>query len=161
MSFENVQRFFEEKGAGDKILVFEQSSATVEDAARDIGCEPKQIAKTLAFYIGDQPTLIVLAGDARTDNRKFKDTFHQKAKMIPMAEVEEATGHAPGGVCPFAIKDNVAVYLDESLKRFDVVYPGAGNEHSMAKLTIPELEEYSGYKAWVDVAKGWQETQDS
>ena len=157
MSFENVKQFFAQAGADDKILTFEQSSATVEEAAEDVGCEPKQIAKTMAFYVDGHPIVIVMAGDARTDNRRFKDTFHQKAKMIPTEQVEEAVGHAPGGVCPFAVRPGVAVYLDESLKRFDFVYPAAGSDHSAVKLTIPELEKFSSCREWVDVTRGWQE----
>lgn len=157
MSFENVKQFFAQAGADDKILTFEQSSATVEEAAEDVGCEPKQIAKTMAFYVDGHPIVIVMAGDARTDNRRFKDTFHQKAKMIPTEQVEEAVGHAPGGVCPFAVRPGVAVYLDESLKRFDFVYPAAGSDHSAVKLTIPELEKFSSCREWVDVTRDWQE----
>ncbi|WP_337502930.1 YbaK/EbsC family protein, partial [Clostridium sp.] len=104
------------------------------------------IAKTMSFLQGEQPVLILTEGTAKVDNRKYKDTFHVKAKMIPFEQVEEVTGHAPGGVCPFGIKDGIEVYLDESLKRFETVYPAAGDDHSAVRLTIPELEEVSGAK---------------
>lgn len=122
-------------------------------AAQALKTEPDQIAKTLSYLVNDQPILIVMAGEARTDNRKYKDTFHKKAKMIPFDQVEDYIGHAPGGVCPFAVKDNVKVYLDQSLKRHETVFPAAGSENSAVKLTIPQLEKYSGYEAWVDVTK--------
>ena len=122
-------------------------------AAQALKTEPDQIAKTLSYLVNDQPILIVMAGEARTDNRKYKDTFHKKAKMIPFDQVEDYIGHAPGGVCPFAVKDNVKVYLDQSLKRHETVFPAAGSENSAVKLTIPQLEKYSGYEAWGDVTK--------
>lgn len=111
------------------------------------------IAKTMSFLQGEQPVLILTEGTAKVDNRKYKDTFHVKAKMIPFEQVEEVTGHAPGGVCPFGIKDGIEVYLDESLKRFETVYPAAGDDHSAVRLTIPELEKVSGAKGWVDVCR--------
>lgn len=156
MSLEGVRAFLQKEGIEEKLLLFENSSATVEEAAQDIGCEPKQIAKTMAFYVQNSPVVIVMAGDARTDNRKYKDTFHCKAMMIPFSEVEEATGHKPGGVCPFALKEGVRVYLDESLKRFDYVYPAAGDDHSAVKVTLPELEKYTGSPEWISVTKGWE-----
>ena len=114
------------------------------------------IAKTMSFLQEDQPILILTEGTARVDNRKYKDTFHIKAKMIPFEEVEQWIGHAPGGVCPFGINDGVKVYLDESLRRFETVYPAAGDDHSAVKLTIPELEEVAGAVGWVDVCKELQ-----
>ena len=111
------------------------------------------IAKTLSFLIGDTPILILTEGTARIDNHKYKDTFHAKAKMIPFDDVEAYIGHAPGGVCPFGIKEGIPVYLDESLRKFDIVYPAAGNDHSAVKLTIAELESVSVAKKWVDVCK--------
>ena len=122
-------------------------------AAQALGVEPGMIAKTMSFLIGEEATLILTEGTARVDNRKYKDTFHMKAKMIPFEEVENWIGHAPGGVCPFGIKEGVKVYLDESLKQFDTVYPAAGNDHSAVKLTIAELEEVAGAVGWVDVCK--------
>lgn len=153
MSFDTVKQYFEDLGAGDHVLSFSHSSATVELAAEAVGCEPARIAKTMSFLLGEEPILIVTAGDVRIDNQKFKAFFHQKAKMIPWDLVEEYTGHAPGGVCPFMIKENVRVYLDESLKRFDIVYPAAGNASSAVRLTILELERYSRYQDWIDVCK--------
>jgi len=154
MSLENVRVFFKEKGLEDRVKTFEVSSATVELAAKAVGCEPARIAKTLSFLLGDdQPILVVMAGDARIDNKKFKAVFGQKAKMIPFEQVESATGHMPGGVCPFAAKPEVTVYLDESLKRFDIVYPAAGSGNSAVELSIRELELLSGSSGWMDLAQ--------
>lgn len=159
MSFDKVKEYFDAIGLGEKVMVFETSSATVGDAAVAVGCEPKEIAKTMSFFVNDKPILIVTAGDARVDNKKFKAVFHQKAKMIPGDQVEEAVGHAPGGVCPFVIHSDVAVYLDDSLKRFERVYPAAGSGHSAVSLTLEELEKYSGCTQWVDVCKDWNENE--
>ena len=126
------------------------------EAADALGVEPGMIAKTMSFLLDDQPILILTEGTARVENRKYKDTFHIKAKMIPFEEVEQWIGHAPGGVCPFGINDGVKVYLDESLRRFETVYPAAGDDHSAVKLTIPELEEVAGAVGWVDVCKEFQ-----
>lgn len=156
MSLEKVQAYFRNAGFGDRVKTFEHSSATVELAAEAVGCEAKQIAKTMSFLIEDKAILIVTAGDARVDNKKYKNFFHIKAKMIPRETVEELIGHAPGGVCPFVINPCVKVYLDESLKRFDIVYPAAGSGNSAVELSIPELERFSGYECWVDVCSGWQ-----
>ena len=153
MSFDKVKQFFESQGAGDKVLWLEHSSATVELAAEAVGCEPARIAKTLSFLVGEQPILILTAGDVKVDNKKYKELFHTKAKMIPGDIVEELIGHAPGGVCPFVIKDGIKVYLDESLKRFDIVYPAAGSGNSAVRLTLSELEHFSGSTNWIDVCK--------
>ena len=153
MSFDKVKQYFESKGAGDKVLWLEHSSATVALAAEAIGCEPARIAKTLSFLIGEYPILIVTAGDVKVDNKKYKEIFHTKAKMIPGELVEDLIGHAPGGVCPFAIKENVKVYLDDSLKRFEIVYPAAGSGNSAVRLTLPELEHFSGSSEWIDICK--------
>lgn len=153
MSLEKVQSYFEQYNMKDCIKVFDQSSATVELAAKAVGCEPAHIAKTMSFLLGEQAILIVTAGDVKIDNKKYKGEFHQKAKMIPGDLVESYIGHAPGGVCPFAIKDEIPVYLDESLKRFEVVYPAAGSANSAIALTLPELETYSKACGWVDVCK--------
>lgn len=153
MSIEKAKAYLEEKGFLDHVIEFEESTATVEQAAEAVGVEPGRIAKTMSFLVGEEAILILIEGTARVDNRKFKDTFHVKAKMIPYDQVEEWIGHAPGGVCPFGIKGGVKVYLDESLKRFDTVYPAAGNDHSAVKLTIAELEQASGATGWVDVCK--------
>lgn len=133
-----------------------QNSATVEAAAIAVGCEPKQIAKTLSFIANGEPILVVAAGDAKVDNHKFRAEFDCKAKMIHADEVEGYIGHAPGGVCPFCIKPNVKVYLDISLQRFDIVYPAAGTGHSAIRLTPQELEEHSNSLRWVDVCKNWE-----
>jgi prolyl-tRNA editing enzyme YbaK/EbsC (Cys-tRNA(Pro) deacylase) len=153
MSYENVRKYFEEVGLGERIKVLENSGATVEMAAEAISCEVKQITKTLSFLVDDLPILIVAAGNVRVDNKKYKATFGQKPKMIPSELVEEYIGHSIGGVCPFAVRPNVAIYLDISLKSNDVVYPGAGNEHSIIELSMEELERYSAFKDWVDVSK--------
>ncbi len=153
MAIEKVIEYFKSRGAEDKIIQFEVSSATVELAAKALGCECAHIAKTMSFAIDGGAILVVTAGDTKIDNPKFKAQFHTKAKMLSPVEVENIIGHAVGGVCPFAINDGVKVYLDVSLKRFDVVFPAAGNAASAIKLTIPELEEFSGYTEWVDVCK--------
>ena len=157
MSLEKVKQYFDTLGLGQRIHVLDQSSATVEEAAIAVGCEPERIAKTMSFLLGDDPILIVTAGDARVDNKKYKDYFHQKAKMIPGELVENYIGHAPGGVCPFAIPQGTKVFLDISLKRFAIVYPAVGTSNSAVELSIKELEDSSGYTAWIDVCKGWQE----
>lgn len=153
MSFEKAKKYLEEKGYADHIIELDDSSATVQLAAEALGVEPGMIAKTLSFLEGDKAILILAEGTARIDNHKYKEKFHTKAKMIPFEEVEHYIGHAPGGVCPFGIKDGVAVYLDESLKKFDTVYPAVGNDHSAVKLTIPELEAVAGAAGWIDVCK--------
>ena len=157
MSIEKVRAFFQEKGIEDRVQEFPVSSATVELAAQALGVEGKRIAKTLSFLVGDQCVLIVAAGDAKVDNAKFKAQFHTKAKMLPHDQVPEYVGHAVGGVCPFAVKEGVAVYLDESLRRFETVYPACGSSNSAIELTIPELMAYADTDAWIDVCKGWQE----
>ena len=159
MSFENVKKYFEEIEMDSKIIELKDSSATVEQAANALGCKPEHIAKTMSFKTKEGPILIVCAGDAKIDNKKYKSVFGQKAKMIPANEVEELIGHLPGGVCPFAIKENVKVYLDISLKRFEKVYPAAGNGHSAIELTIKELETISKADFWVDVCNNWQVDQ--
>ncbi len=154
MSYERVKEYFESVDMGERVMVFEKSSATVEEAALAVGCEAKQIAKTMSFLQKEGPVLIVAAGDVRVDNKKYKAQFRQKAKMIPGDQVEEQIGHAPGGVCPFAVRTEVTVYLDVSLKRFETVYPAAGSGHSAVRLSVPELERYSGFQGWVDVCDG-------
>ena len=137
----------------DRILEFEVSSATVELAAVAVGCEPGRIAKTLSFMVGEQPILIVAAGDARVDNAKYKAQFAKKAKMLTSDEAAALIGHAVGGVCPFAVNEGVDVYLDSSLKRYETVFPACGSSNSAIELTIAELEKYSQFKEWVDVTK--------
>lgn len=153
MSLEKAKEYLAEKGYADHVIELEDSSATVQLAAQALGVEPGMIAKTMSFLIGEEAILILTEGTAKVDNRKYKDTFHMKAKMIPFEEVENWIGHAPGGVCPFGIKEGIKVYLDESLKQFDTVYPAAGNDHSAVKLTIAELEEVAGAVGWVNVCK--------
>ena len=156
MALEKVINYFDAFGMKDRIKIFDQSSATVELAAEAVGCEPARIAKTMSFLLDDHAILIVTAGDAKIDNKKYKACFHQKAKMIPWDDVEAYIGHAPGGVCPFEIKEGIPVYLDISLKRFEIVYPAAGSDNSAVELTIEELEKYSGACEWIDVCKNWE-----
>lgn len=156
MSIEKVRAYFAAQGIEDRIQEFPVSSATVDLAAQALGVEGKRIAKTLSFLVGDQCVLIVAAGDAKVDNPKYKAQFHTKAKMLPHDLVPEYVGHAVGGVCPFAVKEGVAVYLDESLRRFETVFPAAGSANSAIELTIPELERYAQTTQWIDVCKGWQ-----
>ena len=153
MSIEKGRAYFRQFGMEDRVREFDVSSATVELAALALGVEGARIAKTLSFKKDDSCILILAAGDARIDNHKFKDKFHMKAKMIPYDEVETYVGHAPGGVCPFGVNEGVAVYLDESLRKFDTVYPAAGNGHTAVKLTLQELEAAAGAEGWVDVCK--------
>lgn len=153
MSLQKAEAYLEAKGYLDHVIRTEVSTATVEMAAEALGVEPGMIAKTMSFLQGEQAVLILTEGTARIDNRKYKDTFHVKAKMIPFDEVEERIGHAPGGVCPFGVREGIQVYLDESLRRFDTVYPAAGDDHSAVKLTIAELEDVADAAGWVDVCK--------
>lgn len=155
MAIEKVREYFRSYGMEERIQEFDTSSATVELAAQALRCEPCRIAKTLSFMKEGQAILIVMAGDAKIDNGKYKACFGVKAKMLTPQEAEELTGHAVGGVCPFGVKEGVAVYLDESLKRFETVFPACGSSNSAIELTIPELEQYSGCRDWVDVGKGW------
>ena len=153
MSVEKVKEFFRAKGMENRVIEFDTSSATVELAAKALNCEGCRIAKTLSFKVDDKVVLIVTAGDMKIDNPKYKAQFGTKAKMLAFEEVEELIGHAVGGVCPFAVKDGVETYLDNSLKRFDTVFPACGSSNSAIELTIPELEECSGYINWIDVCK--------
>lgn len=153
MAIEKVREYFKQFGMENRVLEFNVSSATVELAAQALGVEGARIAKSMSFKLGDEAILIIAAGDVKIDNRKYKDTFHVKAKMLSFDEVEEYIGHAVGGVCPFAINDGVKVYLDESLKRFETVFPACGSSNSAIELTIPEMEKYSAYESWVDVCK--------
>ena len=157
MSIERVKAYFRAQGIEGRVQEFPVSSATVELAAAALGCEPCRIAKTLSFKVGEQPILIVAAGDAKVDNAAYKAQFATKAKMLTPDEAVALIGHAVGGVCPFAVNDGVKVYLDESLKRFSTVFPACGSSNSAIELTIPELEQYAGFTSWVNVCKGWQE----
>ena len=153
MAIEKVKEYFAQFGIQDRIMEFDVSSATVELAAEAVGTQPERICKTLSFLQGEAPVLILADGLARIDNRKYKDTFGCKARMIPAEQVETLVGHSVGGVCPFGVNEGVSVYLDESLRRHETVYPAVGTDHSGVKLTIPELEKCSGSRGWVDVCK--------
>lgn len=153
MSIETVREYLQKFGVQNRILELDKSSATVELAAKALCCKPCQIAKTMAFVVGDRSIVIVVRGDARIDNAKYKKTFHKKAKMISSDKVEEKIGHAQGGICPFALKDGVEVYLDVSLRTLGCVYPACGTENSAILVTIDELEQFSRYKEWVDICK--------
>ena len=156
MAIEKVKAFFRQHGMEDRVLEFETSSATVELAAQALHCEPCRIAKTLSFMGKEGPLLVVAAGDAKIDNPKFKAQFGTKPKMLTPEENVELIGHAVGGVCPFAVNDGVKIYLDESLKRFETVFPACGSANSAIELTMEELETYSSFAAWIDVCKAWQ-----
>ena len=157
MSIEKVRAYFRSLGMEDRILEFPVSSATVELAAQALNCEGCRIAKTLSFMVDGAPILIVAAGDAKIDNAGYKAQFHTKAKMLTHEEAAELIGHAVGGVCPFAVNEGVTVYLDESLKRFETVFPACGSSNSAIELTCEELEKYScAFVEWVDVCKGWE-----
>ena len=153
MSIEKVKAYFAALGMEDRVLEFPVSSATVELAAAALGCEPCRIAKTLSFSVGGAPILIVTAGDVKINNAAYKARFSAKARMLTPDEAVTLIGHAVGGVCPFAVNEGVTVYLDESLRRFETVFPACGSGSSAIELTIPELEKYSGYTDWVDVCK--------
>lgn len=156
MAIEKVREYFKKYDMEDRIREFAVSSATVELAAEALHCEPCRIAKSLSFLVNDRPVLIVAAGDAKIDNPKYKAQFGTKAKMLSPDEVETRIGHAVGGVCPFAINGDVAVYLDESLKRFQTVFPACGSSNSAIELSREELEKYSSFSEWVDVCKDWR-----
>ena len=153
MSIEKGRAYFRQFGMEHRVREFDVSSATVELAAKAVGVEGARIAKTLSFKKGEGCILILAAGDARIDNRKFKDYFHMKAKMPTAEEVLELVGHPVGGVCPFGINEGVEVYLDESLKRFETVFPACGSSNSAMELTLTELEELTQPSVWVDVCK--------
>lgn len=155
MSLEKVKEFFKKYDMEDRVKEFDVSSATVDLAAKALDTEPCRIAKTLSFMVDASPILIVAAGDTKIDNQKFKAEFHTKAKMLAPKECQDLIGHAVGGVCPFAVNDGVRVYLDQSLKRFETVFPACGSSNSAIELSIAELEKYSGYTSWVDVCKEW------
>ena len=153
MSLIKVKEYLKKYNYDDKIMEFDLSTATVEEASRELKCTPGEIAKSLSFIVNDDVIVIVVKGDNKIDNHKFKETFHVKAKMIDRDSVEELTGHIPGGVCPFGLNDNVKVYLDISLKKYEYVYPACGSANSAIKLSIPELEKLSNCVEWIDVIK--------
>lgn len=161
MAIDKVREYFKQFGIEDKILEFDVSSATVALAAEALGCAPERIAKTISLKTDDGCILIVAAGDAKVDNAKFKAEFGIKAKMLSADEVEELCGHAVGGVCPFAVNETAKVYLDESLTRFETVFPACGSSNSAIELTIEELKKYSAYIKMVDVCKNWQKKEQA
>lgn len=153
MSLEKVKEYFKQYGMENKILEFDVSSATVELAAQALNCKPERIAKTLSFKIDEQVILIVCAGDVKIDNKKYKEYFKAKAKMLTFEEAKILVGHEIGGVCPFGVNDNIKIYLDKSLQRFETVFPACGSSNSAIELTIEELEKYSKFAEWIDVCK--------
>lgn len=153
MAIEKVRAYLENIGELERLMEFEESTATVQEAAKVIGCAEGNIAKTISLYVEDKPILILLAGDVKIDNKKFKEQFKVRPKMIPIDEVEEQVGHAVGGVCPFAVNVGVPIYLDESLKRFEEIYPAGGNEHSTVRMKLNELEKLTKSVDWIDVSK--------
>ncbi|WP_462413521.1 YbaK/EbsC family protein [Neobacillus sp. Marseille-QA0830] len=160
MSLESVKAHFQQWDREKDIMEFETLSATVDQAANTIGVIPARIAKTLSFRGEDERAiLVVAAGDAKIDNKKFRQTFGFKARMLSPEEVYEQTGHLIGGVCPFGLKNNLVVYLDVSMKRFETLFPACGSQNSAIELTCQEIEQYSFAKEWVDVCKGWEETE--
>ena len=158
MAIDRVRAYLRAFGAEEPILEFPVSSATVALAAQALGCEEARIAKTLSFGQGEGCILVVAAGDAKVDNAKFKARFAMKAKMLSPDDAERLVGHAVGGVCPFGVNAGVPVYLDESLRRFETVFPACGSANSAIELTLEELERFSRAEGWVDVCKGWRET---
>ena len=157
MSIESVKSYLERYDLADRVQEFGESSATVAQAAADLGCEECRIAKTMAFQVKEKPILVVIAGDGKVDNAKYKAAFETKAVMVRPDALVEKIGHPMGGVCPFDVHEDVDVYLDESLRRFDTIYPAAGTASSAVRLSIPELEQATqNFAGWVDVAKGWQ-----
>ena len=159
MSTEKAKTYLKQFGLDDRVMEFTVSSATVKNAAIAVGCTEDEIAKSLTFLIKDKPIMILASGNSKIDNKKYRDEFHIKAKMIPFEDVERIIGYAVGGVCPFGINDGVSVYLDISLKKHEIVYPAAGTDKSAVKLTINELEKASKFVKWVDVCKSDNENK--
>ena len=153
MSLIKAKEYLKKLNLDKNIIEFSESTATVREAAEALGCEDAEIAKTMAFFVNDEPILIVASGDKKIDNSKFKQTFHTKAKMIPFDKLEELIGHTAGGICPFGINLGVKVYLDVSLKEFDTVYPACGTSNSAVKLTLEDLEKSSNFIKYIDVCK--------
>ena len=153
MAIDKVKKFFADRGEPDRVVEFEESTATSEQAAQVLNCEVGRIAKTISVFVKKEPVLILMSGDMKLDNKKFRDRFNCRPHMIPVDEVENLIGHAVGGVCPFAVNEGVPIYIDESLKRFEYVYPAAGSSNSIAKFQLDELPRYINFSDWVDVAK--------
>ncbi|WP_312812580.1 YbaK/EbsC family protein [Sedimentibacter sp.] len=156
MSIEKVREYLKSFGKDRDILEMDESTATVQLAARALGTEEARIAKSLSFYNGDDAMIIVVAGDAKIDNKKFKEYFGFKARMLAPEDTVKFTGHAIGGVCPFALPEKVTVYLDDSMKRFETMFPACGSGNSAIELTLNELEEISKSQKWIDVCKNWE-----
>ncbi len=157
MSYEKAREYLKERGLDDKITVHTETIDTVEHAAQQIGCSEAEIAKTLSFLVEDQPVIIVMAGDGKVNSSKFKAVFHTKPRMVPRELVNELIGHEPGGVCPFGVKKGVPIWLDVSMKRFEIVHPAGGDEFASVALTLEELERAVDCAGWCDVCKGWEE----
>ena len=153
MSIKKVREYFKQYDMEKRIKELTETTATVEEAAKALGCEPDRIAKTLSFSLGEQIILILFSGNTRVENAKYRQQFQRKAKMLTKEEVEQKVGHQVGGVCPFAINPNIDVYLDISLKKYDTVFPACGSSNSAIELSIEELEKYSLFKHWIDVGK--------
>ena len=154
---ETVYEWLDKKGYADRITEHIETIDTVEHAAQQIGCSEAQIAKTLSFLVDEKPVIVVMAGDGRVNSSKFKAQFHTKPSMVPRDQVEELIGFAPGGVCPFGVREDIPVWLDISMKRFEFIHPAGGNEFVSVKLTPEELEKASDAVGWCDVCKGWEE----
>lgn len=153
MAIEKAREYLKKYGLENNVMEFDVSSATVPEAAKAVGCEEQEIAKTLSFLVEEKPILIVVSGDSKIDNSKYKAEFHTKARMIPFEQVEEMIGHAVGGVCPFGVKDDVVIYLDTSLRKCKMIYPACGSSNSAVKLTMEQLEQAISFDKWVDVCK--------
>ena len=153
MSVERVKAYFAQFGMEGRVTEHDEPCATVDQAARTMGCEPARIAKTLSFRVDGAPVLVVASGDMRIDNRKFKSRFHTRPRMLSHDEAAELVGHAVGGICPFAVNEGVKVYLDESLRRFETAIPAAGSSNSLIELSVDELERFAAPAGWVDVCK--------
>lgn len=153
MAIEKVKKFFEQRGEPERVIEFAESTATSEQAAQVLNCEVGKIAKTISVFVDKKPVLILMSGDMKLDNKKFKSRFNCRPHMIPVDEVENLIGHSVGGVCPFAVNEGVPIYADESLKRFEIVYPAAGSSNSIAKFTLEELPRYINFSDWIDVGK--------
>lgn len=153
MAIEKAREYLKKYGLENNVMEFDVSSATVEEAAKAVDCKEQEIAKTLSFLVEERPILIVVSGDSKIDNSKYKAEFHTKARMIPFDNVEEMIGHAVGGVCPFGVKDEVVIYLDNSLRKCETIYPACGSSNSAVKLTLEQLEQATNFEKWVDVCK--------
>ena len=153
MAFEKAREYLKKYSLENYVMEFDVSSATVEEAAKAVGCNEQEIAKSLSFLVEEKPILIVVSGDSKIDNSKYKAEFHAKAKMIPFEQVQELIGHAVGGVCPFGVKDGVLIYLDTSLRKCETIYPACGSSNSAVKLTLEQLEQATNFEKWVDVCK--------